>query len=718
MNARSIHSPLWHLAEKLKPRLRDDCGIERHIIRGTVWHVVRDRFSTRVHRLSPAAYGVLMRMDGTRTFDQIWRDVVARFGEDAPSQDQILHTASELYAANLLQSDAAVDESDLAERGRKERGHLSLANLKNPMLVRIPLVDPDRFLSATVHLVRPFSNFLGGALWLGAVIWLGTQMVFHWQELTDDIADRVLAAQSLVTLVLIYPLLKILHELGHAYAATLAGAEVHEMGIMMLTLLPAPYVDASASVFVPEKWKRALIAAGGMMVELSVAAIAMLVWLNAEPGLLRSVAYDTVLIASVSTLIFNGNPLLRFDAYYIFCDLLELPNLGSRSQRYYNFLLQRYLFGAKDTAAAVRAAPGERFWFLLYAPASFLYRMATIASVVLFISSQYFVVGLLLAIWMASVSFVWPVVKGIKFVLLSPSLDKVRLRAVTVAVIFLVAVGLLVAVVPLPNGTVTRGVVWIPQETRVVANASGILTEVLVNPGTEVIAGDPLIRLDDPLIASRRKKAQARLTEIEARLVSAQARTPYEAELLQHQKELAKDELHDIERQHDNLVLRSPAAGTFIVPHMADLADNFIKRGQLVGYVMTERSPPIRTTIPESEIEYVRDRTTAVSIRFDDALWLPIGAARIERQFPQSTRLLPSPALSSANGGPFAPDPAAKEKETSLEAFFEVDIITPSELAIDRWGQRVWVRFDHGASPALARIYRAGRQLFLGRFRV
>jgi putative peptide zinc metalloprotease protein len=489
------------------------------------------------------------------------------------------------------------------------------------------------------------------------------------------------------------------------------------MGLMMLTLLPAPYVDASASAIVPEKWKRALIAAAGMMVELLVAAIAMLVWLNAEPGLLRSVAYDTVLIASVSTLIFNGNPLLRFDAYYIFCDLLELPNLGSRSQRYYGYLAQRYLFGATE-ATAIRATPAERFWFLLYAPASFVYRMFTIASVVLFISSQYFVIGLLLGIWMAIASFVWPIVKGVKFILLSPSLDRVRFRAVAIAALLLAAAGLLVAVVPLPNGTVVRGVVWIPEETRVVANASGILTDILVVPGTEVAVGDPLLRLEDPLIASKRKKAQARLAEIDARLVSAQARTPYEAELLERQKQLAEDELREIERQFDNLVLRSPTAGRFIVPHLADLSYNFIKRGQMVGYVMTGRSPPIRTTIPESEIEYVRDRTTGVSVRFDEAVWTSIGAGRIERQFPQSTRLLPTPALSSLNGGPFAPDPNAKEKETSLEPFFEIDIATPAPLITDRWGQRVWVRFDHGASPVLVRVYRAGRQLFLGRFHV
>ena len=370
MSTRSIHSSLWHLAEKLKPRLREDCAIERHVVRGAVWHVVRDRLSTRVHRLSPAAYGVLMRMDGTRTFDQIWRDVVARFGEDAPSQDQILHTASELYAANLLQSDAAVDESDLAERGRKERGHLPMANLKNPMFMRIPLVDPDRFLNATVHLVRPFCNGLGGAAWLGAMIWLAVQMAVHWQALTDDIVDRVLAAQSLITLVLVYPVLKILHELGHAYAAKLAGAEVHEMGLMMLTLLPAPYVDASASAIVPEKWKRALIAAAGMMVELSVAAIAMLVWLNAEPGLFEIRRLRHRVDCQRLDADFQRQSVAALRCLLHLLRSAGIAELGSRSQRYYNHLLQSHLFGVNETTVA-RPAPGERFWFLP-ACASFL----------------------------------------------------------------------------------------------------------------------------------------------------------------------------------------------------------------------------------------------------------------------------------------------------------------------------------------------------------
>jgi len=719
MNSGSIHSSLWHRVEKLKPRLREDAAIERHVIRDEVWYVVRDHYSTRVHRFSPAVYFVLMRMDGTNTFDSIWRDAVKQFGEDAPSQDQILQTASQLYQANILQSDAPVDEYDLSKRAGAERGRLTAFNLKNPMFVRIPLFDPDRFLNSTVHLLKPLCNWLGAVAWLCVVGWLALQIVVNWQELTSDIVDKVLAAHSLVIILLIYPLLKILHEFGHAYATKLAGHEVHEMGIMLLTLLPAPYVDASASAMVPGKWPRALIAAAGMMVELVVAALAMLVWQGAEPGPVRSIAYDTLLIASVSTVVFNGNPLLRFDAYYILCDVLELPNLGTRAQRYYFYLVQHYLFGwpeARDPAMA----RGERFWFAIYAPASFVYRTFALFGIALFVSSKYFVIGIALAIWILAASILWPALKALKFVMLSPALVRVRGRAVTVTVLGIGAVAALFGVLPMPNGTVARGLVWIPEEARVVANTSGRFDRFLVAPGTQVAQGEALVQLEDPFKAAKRRNTEARVAEIEARLRSAEARSPFDSVGLTHQRELTLQELEDIKRQEGNLVLRSPAAGVFVVPHAVDLSDNFIKQGQTIGFVMPNGALSIRVSVPEGQIQYVRDQTGRVAVRFDEAPWTEIDEVKILRQVPESTRTLPAPALSVANGGPFDVDPTGKEKdkEKLIEPVFEIDLSLPGDDAVGRWGQRVWVRFDHGTSPVIGRLYRAARQLFLGRFHV
>ena len=263
MPSKSIHSPLWHRVERLKPTLREDVEIDRQVVRDRVWYVVRDRLSARAHRFSPAVYSVLARMDGRRTFDQIWREVREQFGEDAPSQDQILQTASQLYFAHLLRSDASVDESELAKRRSTERDFRLAQNLRNPMFLKIPLFDPNGFLDATVHLARPFCGWLGALIWLCAIGWLAVEMTMHWGELTADLADRMLAKDNLIAIALVYPALKILHEFGHAYANKLAGEEVHEMGIMLLTLIPAPYVDASSSAMIASKWRRALVAAAG-----------------------------------------------------------------------------------------------------------------------------------------------------------------------------------------------------------------------------------------------------------------------------------------------------------------------------------------------------------------------------------------------------------------------------------------------------------------------
>ncbi len=715
--SQTLHSPVWHRVEKLRLHLREDVAVERHVVREAIWYVIKDRFSTKVQRVTPAVYGVLMRMDGKRTLDQIWRETVEQFGEDAPGQDQILHTASQLYSAALLRSDGPVDQDDLAERDATDRKRLLLSQVRNPMFVRIPLCDPDRFLNATQHLVRPFCSWFGALVWCAAMVWLAVNMVANWPVLTSDIADRVLAAESLITIILVYPLIKILHELGHAYATKLAGQEVHEMGVMLLTLLPAPFVDASASAMVPQKWQRAFIAAAGMIVELAVAALAMLVWLKAQPGLARSIAFDTLLIASVSTLIFNGNPLLRFDAYYILCDVLELPNLGSRATRYVQYLAQKYLLGFRDAVNPVMAR-GERFWFLLYAPASFIYRMFTLFGIGLFISTHYFFVGIALVVWMMLSSLVWPVVQAFKFVLLSPSLNGVRLRAVAVTFVAVAILAGLFGGLPLPSGTVVRGLVWVPEEAYVVASVPGTFAQYLVQPGVRVAAGEELARLEDPFIPAKRRAAEARLVELEARLRASEPRAPYDTQVVRRQLELASDELAEMRRKEAALVIKSPGAGEFVLPGSKDMIGSWVKRGQLIGYVMPAIVPQVRALVPEAEIDLVRSDTRKISLLTEGGIWTGIENVQLARQFPKSTRRLPGLALASVNGGPFALDPAAKEKTTTIEPFFEIDLTADTPALRAQWGQRVWVRFDHGATPLAVRLYRSARQLFLGQFHV
>ena len=139
--------------------------------------------------------------------------------------------------------------------------------------------------------------------------------------------------------------MKIIHEFGHGLTAKHFGGEVHEMGILFLVLTPALYCDVTDSWLLPNKWKRIWISAAGIYVECFLASIATFVWWYSTPGLLNSLAMATMFICSVNTIMFNANPLLRYDGYYVMADWLEIPNLRIKSTQFFAYLIQEKVLG-------------------------------------------------------------------------------------------------------------------------------------------------------------------------------------------------------------------------------------------------------------------------------------------------------------------------------------------------------------------------------------
>ncbi|MES2944036.1 MAG: peptidase M50, partial [Pseudomonadota bacterium] len=401
--AKQLFSPSWHNVAQLRPKLIANASINRHVYRGEVWYVVQEPVSGKFHRLSPAGYQLICQLDGISTVQTVW-DALCNTGasrnNDIPTQDEVVNLLMQLHTADLMQGDVTPDARLLLKRHTKRRQQTWKQWVLNPMSLKLPLVDPDSFLDATVRLFGWLFSPLGAVLWMIVVLPALFMAGQHWASLTTNLSDQVLGHNNLWLIAIIFPIIKLAHELGHGFAVKTWGGQVHEAGIMLLVLAPAPYVDASASSAFPSKIRRAVVGAAGMLTEVFLAALAM---------------YNIMIVAGVSTLVVNGNPLMRYDAYYILSDLIEIPNLAQRGQKYLLHWWNRHVFGVRDQDDP-HESPSERRWLLSYTLISWCYRVFITLSIALFIAEEFFFFGVLLALWSIVSMIGLPVFKGMRYV--------------------------------------------------------------------------------------------------------------------------------------------------------------------------------------------------------------------------------------------------------------------------------------------------------------
>jgi putative peptide zinc metalloprotease protein len=711
-----VFSGSWYRVSSLTPRLRSHARVHRHQYRGETWYVLQDMASDRVHRFSRAGYLVIGLMDGKRTVQEIWDIATERLGDDAPTQDEMIQLLSQLQVADVLQSEVSPDTDELLRRYESRQRKQKISKWTSPMSWKFSLVDPERFLTATLPVVGPVFGIVGLLIWLAVVGTAALLCLVHWNDLTRGVLDRLLAPQHAVVLWLCFPFVKILHELGHAYATKVFGGEVHDLGIMLLVFTPVPYVDATSASSFRSKWQRIVVGGAGMIVELFIASFALFFWLGAEPGMARTIAHTVILIAGVSTIAFNANPLLRYDGYYMLADLLEIPNLYARSRAWMRYLAERYLFGRRD-AEVPPATPGERVWFVLYAVGSFVYRVLVIVAIWLFLMSIAFYVGLLMALMALGTWVVGPVTRGLKYLFTGTQLRTVRVRAITaVVLIAAVLIGVL-GFLPVPFRSRAEGVVWVPEAAFVRAGTEGFVARVVARPGSRVRAGDVLVLCEDAVLVAREQVLLARIRELEARYDQERTQDRVRMQLVKEDLDATRAEIARIRERLAGLVVKAHVAGTFVMPVSENLPGRFVKKGELLGYVVELDRILVRAIVSQAYIDLVRQQRDGVEVRLSERLDQPVPAT-FKREVPGASEMLPSPALGSDGGGSVPVDPRDQRGTTAVHKVFQVDIELPSDQHLLNVGGRVYVRFDHGRQPLAQQWYRELRQLFLARFSV
>lgn len=708
-------SESWYRIAQQRVALRSHVNVRRQYFRGERWYVLEDPFNNQFYRLRPAAYDFVVRLRTDRTIDSVWNECFEANPEQAPGQEEALGLLAQLHAANLLHSTLAPDSARLFERYQKRRQREKGAFWLNIMFARIPLLDPDSFLKRSQPLARAVFSGLGFAAWAVVVLAAIKVGVDHFSELKDH-TQGVLAQSNLFWLYVGMVLVKTVHEFGHAYACRRFGGEVHSMGVMLLLFTPVPYMDATSSWSFRSRWQRALVGAAGMYVELFVAALAMFVWAATGPGLLHSVAYNMIFVASVSTVVFNANPLLRFDGYYILSDLLDIPNLHQRSLVLLRHWVEGLAFGWKNSVSPARTRQ-EAGWLATFATCSGIYRVVVFSAILFVIADQFLILGILMATVCAVVWVCRPVYRLVAYLATSPRLERTRLRAValTVGAAALLVGGL--EFVPAPNWFRAPGVLQAQALSVVAAPVAGEVAEILAPNGTVVTKGQPLFRLTNRELELRLWSALAQLDETEALRRRAMRQATADLAPLATRSEAIKQLVTRLEADRKALLVCSPQAGTWSAPSLRDLTRSWIERGAAIGEVVDGSRFYFSAVVSQNEASRLFTdsiRGAEVKLGGQAGVTLPV----LERKvIPADRRNLPSAALGWTGGGTLATDMKDNSGTQAREAFFEVRATVGAvDKAVLRHGRGGRIRFKLEPEPLLRQWIRRFRQLLQNRY--
>jgi len=707
----ALLSAQWYRVARVRPRLRAQVRVQRQQWREQRWFLLSDAATGRQHRINDAAYQFIGRCDGQRTVHEVWTAVLEARPDAAPTQDEVVQLLGQLHDMELLQSERAADATTLLQR-RGERQRKRRRGMLNPFSFRLPLGDPTAWLRRLDPLAHALFRPIVFWLWLLAMLVSVWVAATEWPALRSHAAEHLFSTANLALAWVAYPLMKALHELGHALAVRRWGGEVHEVGIGLMLLMPAPYVDASAAnAFAPRR-QRAAVGAAGVMVELALAALGFWLWLNTQPGWVHELAFGILVLGSVSTLLFNGNPLLRFDAYHVLCDLLDLPNLGARSSAWWGHQLGRRLLGAAGETPA--HADSERAWLWAYAPLSLAYRMALSIGLVLWFGGQWLLLGLAALAYVVVTVLLQPLLGWSRLALAAaePGRDQARLRLRLA--LLAAAAALALFVLPLPFSTVAPAIVWLPEKAQLRPEVDGFVADLPVADGAMVQPGELLLRLANPELLASREQLASRLEGLRVEQVQQFLGDPNAAQNLALDIERVQAEVARADARIAQLEVRAQSAGRLAMPQQSDLPGTYIQQGQTIGHVLAPGELRVRAALAEPDGHLVQQRLRHAEVRLADAPGEVLPALRTG-ELPAATRQLPSAALADAAGGPYASDPAEKDGLHSLQPVFLIDLTLPAHT-LARVGGRAWVRFDHGSEPLAWQLYRRAAQLFLQRF--
>lgn len=691
----SVLSDRWYRVLDLRPKLRANARVDRQQIREATWFLLSTGTKAKTYRLSAAAWSFFGRCDGERSVQQIWDIALAAPAEAVPTQGEVVQLLTQLYQAGLIEFEQAPDVELMIKQTRRERRGETLERA-NPLSFQVPLFDPSALLRLCQGLARRVFSMTGLYVWTLLMLVGIVLALVNLDELGRHTNQGLVTARNLLLAWFAYPVIKLLHELGHALALIRWGGQVREAGLGLFMLLPIPYADLGESGLLGRRHQRALVHAAGILTEMALAVLGLLVFLCAEAGLLRDAGFMVACVSIVSTVLFNANPLVRLDGYHLLCNLTGLPNLASRSGAHWRTLFARQVLRIRDVIEP-QLARGERRWLLVYAPAAWIYRLIVVFCLLAWTSGYHPVLGFVVGALSIATMIVLPAALGCASLLRQiPAGPAARGAGRRLAVLGLVMVTIIL-MMPLPDRIVAQGVVWLPDAGQVRSPVDGFLVASASQQRVSAI-GDRVVTLDDPGLAIEHSRLLARHAALTGGLHQIAFAEPSKGKQTGDEIVALDKRIGELAKRREALQVTAELAGRLTVRRAADLPGQFIKAGETIGYMIGSHRPLVRIALAPEDASDLTAGVKNIAVRLAQ---LPAQTltGRLVRGTPAAADRLPSAVLGDRAGGGILVDPNDKDGTRALAPVHLLDIEV-SEMPLELVGGRAWVRFDYGWSSA------------------
>lgn len=645
--------PPSHVREigSTRPRLRNNLKYSFHEYNGERSCIIEDPLTSKFHRIGLAEYRFLTHLNGKVTFSEAFARSSLSSGAQALSERQAIAVLSWLVENRLADLGGNVPD-EIREEARGKQISSSLRNIFNVLFIRVPLGRPDGLLNKLYPIVKWVCGWLFLPVWL-AVVGSGiVQVGIHWERLVRG-TEGILAPGNWLWLALVWILLKLWHETWHGIVCKHHGGEIREAGVLLVLFTPLGYVDASSSWSFPSKWKRIHVAAAGMYGEFFMAAIAALVWSQTSPGLWNTLALNTMVMASTITLLFNINPLMRFDGYFILSDLLELPNLYTRSSQLIRKLSKRWILGVK-TLSPTNWKLRESWIYLTYGIASLFWRIFIITTLLIAASLLFRGGGLLFAV-IGFVFWVGPMtIAFCRYLWFGNDHEKPnRLHAISRCL--LIGCGLfLITLIPIGMTIRSPALVQFSEQVILRTECPGFITGIHVRDGMSVEKGQLLVTLSNEAVESQlekmairyeRQSLKTKLTHVVRQFAEYEAEgDALEALRVQYQEQAKYVETLDVV---------APKTGKVIAPWLPAMRGRFLNTGDEILRVAQPYAGEIVVPVSQNDIDYFRRHVgKPVTVRINGRLRVQKGILRSLNA--RATTQIEHPSLTTLGGGPLS----------------------------------------------------------------